>query len=39
MFYNLQMTQQFCHEKNEQCLEAKAKKILMETEQDKKQNK
>ena len=28
-----------CHEKNEQCLEAKAKKILMETEQYMKQNK
>ena len=28
-----------CHEKNEQCLEAKAKKILMETEQHMKQNK
>ena len=39
MFYNLQMTQQFCHEKNEQCFEAKAKKILMETEQYMKQNK
>ena len=36
MFYNLQI---LCHEKNEQCLEAKGKKILMETEQYMKQNK
>ena len=35
MFHNLQMTQQFYV----QCLEAKAEKILMETEQNMKQNK
>ena len=33
------MTAILCHEKTEQCLEAKAEKILMETEQYMKQNK
>ena len=34
MFYNLQMTQQFyVMKKKEKCLEAKAKKILMQAEQ------